>query len=283
MKPSLAMMALIAATPPACSSSTGGGGNGCGFASGDGGSCDVVNWFGLAVGARWTYNDHNYGDDTDITTVKEITGCEQVMFFDGVTGEQRQYNAYVQQTTGGTYAADDARKQYLVANGDGLVRVKQDFVCGNTPETQHCNPDTDSYVTYSPYFMRLPCGPYTQDQTCTYSHERFEYFTPRPDQPTPPTPPETDFLGNHCKRATREYTHEVVNPNDSVTVPAGSYTGVLHMRRTNTGGNNDVEENWFASGVGHVQQEKRNSVAGGGALTSDEKLVDFTAGSGTCE
>ena len=126
------MLALVPiALFPACSSSGGGSGG-----------SDALAFSGLKVGATWTYKNTDLNEVTGVketTVIKEITGCEMVSYVQcddtgEMVGEMVEYNAYVQETTGGAADAEDANTLYMVAVDEGVVRVRQDVINNGTFE-----------------------------------------------------------------------------------------------------------------------------------------------------
>lgn len=226
---------------------------------GEGGS-EAADLYGMAVGSRWVYDnyDHTVTPDPQVTDlVKEITGCQEITFVDCETGDERTHNAYVQETTGGNISAanprDEVRKLYMIVNSSGLVRVKQDFIYDDV---------LDHYVTYSPYFVRIPAGPYEDDKEWRFAHERCEYAADDTER----------------GRTPRDYEHVIVNNAEAVSVPAGTFETV-HIARTDMG-DGDLKRYWYEPGIGKVQ-EKGYLLSG--QFVSEESLKEFTAGSGTCD
>jgi len=209
-----------------------------------GGSGGVaMDYFPLAVGARWTYaNLDDAGGET--TLIKEITRCEDVAFLDCVTGEDRAHVTYVQETTG-SEDAEDSNINYLEANEDGIVRVQQDFVSGAA---------IDHYVTYSPSFVRLFDGPYGDGREESFEHARCEY----------------DATGLR-EQTTRNYLHRVIG-REEVTVEAGTYDALVIERVEDDG---DTKRYYYALGVGKVLEEDF-------ASGTSEELQSFVAGEGSC-
>jgi hypothetical protein len=192
---------------------------------------------------------------TESTLIKQISGCEMISFPDCETGEQRRYNAYVHETYGGAATLEDANKLYMTSLPEGEVRVKQDFITAGV---------LDHYVTYSPYFMRLPEGPYQQGRTWTVEHRRCDFA------------PDDTSRG----QSTRRYRHDVVGIDEDVPIEGGdTYSGALHMKRTDLV-HGDHKEFWYVCGVGKVREEAYDA---SGTLVGTEDLTDFVAGSGTCE
>jgi len=250
MKTFLALNCLWIAAPGCGGGSD--GDDGCG-----GGDIETVReYFALARGASWTYDNVDYRATPELETTLEKTirsDCETVTFDDCVSGEAREHSCYVQETMGGAADAEDANLLYMELNGDGLVRVQQDHLTG-AKKTQR--------ETYSPYFMRLVAGPYSQGDLCEFTHERCEY------------------VGDAAPiRSTKRYRHEVVSTDESVTVPSDTYTGVLHIKRTDLG-DGKTKDFWYARGVGKIKEEGKLAT---GMLVSSEALVAFEAGSGGCE
>lgn len=242
----LPLIALL----PACSSDPGNG-----QVTGD-----PLDFMGIRLGASWTYRNTNYdasGTPTEDTLTKGIaSACEMISFSDCDTGDTRQYNAYVHTTQGANAASEDADKLYMVSLPEvGVVRVKQDFIAASVLE---------KYTTYSPYFMRLPVGPYETGQTWEDTHLRCKFLAD--DTPD--------------GEATRRYHLEVMGVDEDVQPEGGdSYSGALHIKRTDQD-DNSYKEWWFVSGTGAVLQEIYD---GSGAHVGREALSDFTAGTGTCE
>jgi hypothetical protein len=221
---------------------------GCDGGLGPSGGSDAVDYFPLAVGARWTYKNVDAAG-VETTLVKEIDRCEEVAFVDCDSGLDRDETTYVQVTTGGGADPDEANTLYLEETEDGIVRVKQDFIQADV---------LDHYVTYSPYFMRLFNGPYGDDRVETYDHERCEYDVAGVDPPT---------------QTHRSYLHRVLG-HEGVTVPAGSYDALVIERIDQSDA--DTKRYYWAPGVGKVKEEAVGS-------TEVEELVEFAPGDGSCD
>jgi hypothetical protein len=251
----------------ACSSSGDGGSDPVTVCAPDNGEPVVVDsvaiseaaeFLGLQVGARWTYEntDFNEGKGKKVTTVtKEITGCETVTVVDCEESVAYQYNAYVQETTGGAAGAEDSNTLYMVALPEGVVRVRQDIVDNGVFE---------QVVSYSPYFMRLFEGPYDVDREETFSHHRWELSA------------DGEVARGHTVRS---YTHLVVAADEPVDVLQGSYDNVLHMKRSEVGSDEDVKDFWYVRGVGKVLEMAYDMAA---AETKKEELATFSEGTGSC-
>ena len=238
---------LLLLALPACSSSGPDGAD----------TGDALAFSALKVGAVWTYNNTDLnavGGPKETTVTKEITGCEAITIVDCATEEMHEYNAYVQQTTGGAANPDDANKLYIVAAPEGVVRVKQDVVELGT---------FDHYITYSPFFMRLSHGPYDAGRREDFPHQRCEYSA------------SDEVL---LAETTRRYRHEVIASDEQVEVEQGSYDGVLHMQRTDLG-DNDIKEFWYVRDVGKVLEKGYVE----GTLVGEEELSDFVEGTESCE
>jgi len=253
----IATAAILLAGSLGCSSDGGGGG---GEPDGGDGGVEPADLYGIRVGARWVYANTDYtasGGPQKTDLIKEIVGCEEITFIDCDTGQERTHNTYVQETTGGNISAtnprEEERRLYMILTDEGLVRVRQDFIYDDV---------LDHFVTYSPYFMRVPGGPYSDGRQWEFAHKRCEY----------------DPAGTELGVTERRYLHEVRDADERASVAAGEFETV-HFQRTDLG-DGDVKEFWYAAGIGKVMEE---GYVVSGFLVSDELLEEFRAGDRTCE
>jgi len=183
------------------------------------------------IGSVWTYKM------TDTTTNTSAVKQSTVEAFEDVGGAHAGTVAFrvrIEKLTGTTIA-------YENYEGDLAVRYAQTDLdtTGATVDTQSENP----------YRLKVDETAAHLTTNATYS-EAFDETT-------------TDVNGTKTNAKTENW--QVISTNESVTVPAGTYTS-LHLRRTNPTSAKS-KDFWFVMGVGKVKE------TGGG---QDEELMAYT-------
>jgi hypothetical protein len=208
---------------------------------------EAAQFYGLRVGARWTYLRSG-----DVMRWKEITGCEDVLVLDPSTGQPSLVRAYVRENRSifGTTSV-----HYLVVDDTGVRRVRRDDVDeGNLVV----------FTTYDPASPRLLNGPYHAGDQRTFSIRTAE-FNAFDDSPRgfSDTSAVDDVLGSQ-----------------DLTVVAGQFRALGMVRQWAAFNAHRVRSD-FVGGVGEVLEE---TVWPSIPLptTQIEELVAYTPGYASC-
>lgn len=207
-------------------------------AGGDGGPGDTDDYYPLAVGDSWTYEEIEQGAAA-VTLLYEITE-ETTKTFEHGLGEREVFA--MQNTSPGT--STERRVQYIEDDGVRAVRLSHDVFDDTGALTKRRD--------YVPGFLRFDRG--RLEPGATWTEEVVEY---------------SDSMdGSDVTQVTARYRYEIAGSAEPVTVEAGTFS-CLHVRRIAiTDG--EVKDYYWARGVGKV----REITSGSPGKTED--LVAFT-------
>lgn len=205
--------------------------------------------YGLQVGARWTFL--RSGDEL---RWKEITGCEDVLVLDPVTGAASTVRAYVRENRGvnGTTSV-----HYLTVDDEGVKRVRRDDIDEGR---------LSMFATYSPAGPRLYNGPYPDGYAWTFALTTGEFA------------PQDNNLSRGYSETSAVDTLLGVETTDVV---AGSFLTLGVDRQWDANNPHNVESH-YAPGVGEVRETTIWPTTPM-PTTQTEELVAYTPGYGSCD
>jgi hypothetical protein len=222
-----------------------GGGSGTTIDGGGGGIADADpnrpdagpyadKWVPLVVGARWTYMIH------DGQTNADGTGDDVVEAFEPVgpmNASQMAFRLNEARIVG-------SNLHWEADVGTAIVKYREEaFGAGAVLET-------DEY--YDPYLFRVDYTPAHLVKGTTFSQ----------------TYTETKIQNGSMSSKSKLSYWKVIDPAETVTVPAGTFTA-LHLQHTGASAGTAVKEYWFVQGVGKVKEVV--------ATTGDhQELVSFS-------
>jgi len=210
---------MTAGVGGAAGSSGGVGGVGGAAGSGGSGGGSTADYFPLVDGASWTYL-HTHADQT--------TRNETVTL--GATTYQGQPGFLAVETPNASGAHDET---VLVRMGGSVVRIAGESFAGAALvlATTYTNP---GFVRFDDAWLTRADG-YAEDRMYTRT--------------------ETDANGLNPVVDARTHHFTVEAHDQSVTVGAGTFNGVLQVRRDRVGRTTDSNKQfWFAPGVGKIKE-----------------------------
>jgi hypothetical protein len=211
-------------------------------------------YYPLTVGTLWEYDDIDVADGLTERLFKSITECAVGLTFDDCTsGSPITVQAAVQSSTGSNNP-EEAGSTFLIRRDDGFYRIRQEVQDAGEPEPEIVR-------TYSPGFFRFPRGDLSPGREWTSEHHRCEDDT----TVDPPSHVEED--------KTYEWLLEDI---ETVTVEAGTFEGVIKLRRI--AANGETKLYWFAPDVGKVLEQEVD----GETVLREERLVSYEMGTEAC-
>jgi hypothetical protein len=210
---------------------------GCGDRVSDG--MDLSGYFPMAVGNYWKYQEVNEISGKEAEVVHEVTDFREENIDNGVgTREVFIYISTWSDVLGG--GEDVVKLQYIEDDGDRVVRHYQE-------KTGGASGTEVNVFTYVPGLLKFDR---TKNEMGMVWTEPLECYGCT-----------TDGVSGQQ----REYTFEILNLHETITVPAGTFDCLVVKRWIADGVTEEEKIYYFAEGVGKVKE-----------LTDDTKVEELT-------
>jgi len=199
-------------------------------------------YYPLSVGDYWVYEETGIYSGSTVTLRYEVTRTESIE----TESFDASYDTLVLTNTfpGGT---DEFREQFIVDDGNRVERIKHDIYDDFGLPTK--------LREYEPGFLRFDRSRLGKDDEW---NETVTFFTA--------VEPEADpvvFEPNE-----RQYKYRVVDRNQEITVPAGTFNCLVIERSVVFGTVGEVKIYYYAPGVGKVKEITEND--------KEENLVEYS-------
>jgi hypothetical protein len=189
----------------------------------------VDNYFPLAVGDTWTYQED---DGTEITEYEyAVTEKINKDFAYDTVGELSVFVVRTTFPTGGgdTDTSGGWRDEYIYDDGTRAVRKRHDIYNDSEELTKTRD--------YDPGFLRFDRAKVVGDSWA----EEYDRYTDKID-------------GSSLVEDKSSYLYEIM-PSETVDVPAGTFDNCTVVKRTSTfGSSSEIKIYYFAPGVGKVKE-----------------------------
>ena len=209
----------------------------------------AARYYGLQVGARWTFLRSG-----DVLRWKEITGCEDVFVPDPETGAPRIVRAYVREnrSESGTTSV-----HYLIEDDEGVKRVRRDDIDSGSMRM---------FATYDPPGPRIYNAPYPDGFTGTFTLVTGE-FVPG--------------FGNVSDGFSTTSAIDTVQGLEHVRLVAGEYDALAIERQWDAFNAHNVVSH-YVDGIGEVR-ERTEWPTMPLPTVQIEELVAYSPGYASCD